>query len=263
MPILIATVAVAVIGLIIGLLLVYVGKKFAVEVDEIEVAVRGCLPGNNCGACGFAGCDALATAISKGEAPVNSCPVGGPAVADQIGQIMGVESESVTKRVAYVKCSGDCENAPMAANYVGIHDCRSAVAAGLGPKGCSFGCLGFGSCVEACEFNAISIVNGVARVNRGACVACGRCVASCPKGLIELIPDPSQYAVRCANKDKGPKVKKVCSVGCIGCGICQKQCEHDAVHVEGNIAKIDYEKCQNCGKCAEKCPAKIIEKRFA
>ena len=262
MPILIATVSVAVIGLIIGILLVFIGKRFAVEIDEREAAIRNFLPGNNCGGCGYAGCDALAAAISSGEAPVTACPVGGAKVADEIGQIMGIETEMLEKKVAYVMCAGNCDTASQSANYVGIHDCASAVSAGLSPKGCSYGCLGFGSCVQACPYNAIHIVNGIARVNRNACLGCGLCVASCPKHLIELIPDASQYAVRCVNKDKGAKVKKVCTAGCIGCGICQKQCANDAVQLTGSISKIDYEKCQNCGKCAEKCPVKVIEKRF-
>ena len=260
--ILYATLSVSIIGLLIGLMLVKVGKTFAVEKDEKEEAIRNCLPGNNCGGCGYAGCDALAEAISKGDAPVGGCPVGGETVAEQIGQIMGVEVDPSGRKVAYVKCSGDCEKAAHKANYIGIDNCAAAVAAGIGTKSCDFGCLGYGSCVKACPFDAIHIVNGIARVNRNACKACGKCVATCPKHLIELIPDKAQYAVGCSNLDKGPAVKKVCSVGCIGCSICVKQCENDAVHVENSVSKIDYEKCVNCGKCAEKCPVKIIEKRY-
>ncbi len=260
--ILIATLSVAVIGLLIGLMLVNVGKKFAVEVDEKEAAVRDCLPGNNCGGCGFAGCDALAAAIAKGEAPVDGCPVGGAPVAAKIGNIMGVETDAADRKVAYVMCSGDCDKTFRTANYIGIEDCAAAATNGLGNKSCTFGCLGFGTCVKACPFDAIHIVNGVAKVDRNACKACGRCVAACPKHLIELIPDNAKYAVRCVNKEKGPAVKKSCTAGCIGCGICQKQCESDAVHVVNFISHIDYDKCQNCGKCAEKCPVKVIEQRF-
>ena len=262
-PILIATVSVAVIGLLIGLMLVGVGKKFAVQIDEKEAAVRECLPGNNCGGCGYAGCDAMAAAIAAGEAPVNGCPVGGNPVAEKIGAIMGVETDPSGRKVAYVKCAGDCDHTHKRANYVGIADCNAVVTNGLVDKSCSYGCLGYGSCVSACQLDAIHIVNGIARVDRNACKACGACVAACPKHLIELIPDSAQYAVRCANKDKGPAVKKECTTGCIGCSICVKQCENDAVHVDASLSKIDYEKCVHCGKCAEKCPAKIIEQRYA
>ncbi len=262
-PILTATVCVALIGLIIGILLVNLGRKFAVEVDPKEEAVRSALPGNNCGACGYAGCDAMAAAIARGEAPVNGCPVGGDPVGEVVAQIMGVEMTAAAKKVAFVKCSGDCERAEHTANYVGINDCRAAVSAGLDAKGCKQGCLGFGSCEKACPFDAIHVINGVAYVNRVKCRACGKCVSACPKQLIEILPDLNQYAVACSNTEKGKAVKAVCSAGCIGCGICVKQCENDAVHVTSNLSKIDYDKCQNCGKCAEKCPVKVISKRYA
>ena len=133
-----ATIAVGMIGLLLGLLLVTVDKKFKVETDPKEQAIREFLPGNNCGACGYAGCDAMASAIIHEEAPVNGCPVGGPAVAEQIAQIMGVEASETEKMVAFVKCSGDCENAQARAHYVGINDCISAFASGLSPWTCDY-----------------------------------------------------------------------------------------------------------------------------
>jgi Na+-translocating ferredoxin:NAD+ oxidoreductase RNF subunit RnfB len=256
--ILIATVVVAVIGLLVGLMLVTVGKKFEVAVDPREAAVRECLPGNNCGGCGFAGCDALSAAIVQGEAPVNACPVGGKKVGDKIAGIMGVEANETEKKVAFVKCAGDCDHVNARSNYVGIHDCASAVASGLNPNECDHGCLGFGTCTKACPFGAISVQNGVAVVDRDKCMACGKCIAVCPKHLIEILPASAPYAVRCSSKDRGPAVKKACSAGCLGCSACVKQCENDAIHMEGNVAHIDYEKCVGCGKCAAKCPAKSI-----
>lgn len=259
--VIIATVVVGVIGLVMGLLLITVDKKFKVQVDEKEAAIREYLPGNNCGACGYAGCDAMASAIIHEEAPVNGCPVGGAAVAEKIAQIMGVEAEEAEKMVAFVKCSGDCEHAASRAHYVGITDCASAFASGLSPWTCDYGCLGFGSCAAACPFDAIEVVEGVACVDRNKCRACGKCVSACPKHLIELLPDKAQYAVRCSNRDRGAAVKKVCKAGCIACKLCEKQCENDAVHVENNVSHIDYAKCIGCGKCAEKCPVKVICKR--
>ena len=261
-PILYATLSVAIIGLLIGFMLVKVGKKFAVEVNEKEAAVRNCLPGNNCGGCGYAGCDALAAAIAEGIASVDSCPVGGAPVAEQIGQIMGVEADPAGKKVAYVKCAGDCEHALQKANYIGVGDCNAAVNAGVGSKACNFGCLGLGSCVKACPFDAIHIINGVARVDRNTCKACGKCVIACPKHLIELIPDSAQYMVQCSSTDKGAAVKKACSTGCIGCSLCVKQCENEAIAVTNFLSAIDPLKCVGCGKCAEKCPVNVIEKRY-
>ena len=263
MSIIIATtVVLAVVGLLIGLLLVSANEKFKVEVDPREEAVRECLPGNNCGGCGMAGCDALAAAIVKGEAPVNGCPVGGERVAAQISKIMGVEAESTGKRVAFVKCAGTCEDAPRKCNYIGIETCEAAaIIPGKSIKSCQYGCLGFGSCVKACQFDAIHIVNGIAEVDRTKCYGCGACVATCPQHLIEIVPDNSVYAVRCSNHDKGATVRKECASGCFGCGVCVKQCEHNAITVVGNLAHIDGDKCVGCGKCAGKCPAKIIRVR--
>lgn len=250
----------AVLGILIGVLLGVAGKVFAVEVDERVTQVRESLPGNNCGGCGYPGCDGLAEAIIAGEAEINACPVGGTAVSAKIAEIMGVESaDEAARQVAYVKCAGTCERVKNQYNYVGEMDCReAAMVPGRGEKACSYGCLGLGSCVKECPFDAIHIKDGIAEVDKEKCVACGRCVAICPNHVIDLIPYDSAYMVQCNSKDKGKEVMAVCETGCIGCGICVKQCEFDAITLEDNLAKIDGSKCQGCGKCAEKCPKKVI-----
>ena len=259
MAVLIATVVVAVVGLIIGILLGVAGEKLKVEVDEKEIAVRQELPGNNCGGCGYAGCDGLAKAIALGEAPADACPVGGAAVAEKICAIMGVEASVKDRKVAFVKCQGTCDKTKIKYNYYGIHDCRKlALIPGRGDKACSYGCLGYGSCMKECQFGAITIVDGVAVIDKEKCVACGKCVAACPNHLIEIIPYEAQQKVACSSNDKGKAVKQVCDAGCIGCMMCTKVCESGAITVENNLAKIDYSKCTHCGKCAEKCPVKII-----
>ncbi|MBQ7278756.1 MAG: RnfABCDGE type electron transport complex subunit B [Clostridia bacterium] len=258
MVILITTLVITLIGVIVGVGLVYTGKKFFVPVDEREAEVRECLPGNNCGGCGYAGCDALAAAIVAGEAPVNGCPVGGQPVAEKIGGIMGTEAEATKKKVAFIRCKGTCEAAGQQGSYVGVQDCRAAVLSGIHIKDCDYGCLGLGSCVKTCPQKAIYVKDGVALVNPGKCVGCGLCVKACPKGLIELVPEGQKIAVQCRNQDKGPLVKKVCTAGCIGCSLCTKQCEFDAIHMDGNVAKVDYDKCTQCGKCAQKCPVQVI-----
>lgn len=257
--ILIAAVIVAVIGLILGLFLGVAGEKFKVEVDEKEVAVRAELPGNNCGGCGYAGCDGLAAAIAKGEAEVSACPVGGADCAARIGEIMGISAGNAKKMVAFVKCAGTCDKTNTDYEYYGVEDCKmlSFVPNG-GPKTCNYGCLGYGSCVKACPFDAIHIIDGVAKVDKDQCKACKKCIAACPKNLIELVPYDSKHLVQCSSKDRGVDVKKGCQVGCIGCKMCEKVCEVGAITVTDNVAHIDTEKCTNCGKCAEKCPVKII-----
>lgn len=257
--ILIAALIVSVIGLFIGLFLGIAGIKFKVEVDPKEEAVLASLPGNNCGGCGFAGCSGLAAAIAKGEAATNACPVGGEEVGKKIAEIMGVVAESAEPMVAYVHCQGDCEKAKVDYDYTGAEDCRmmSFVPNG-GPKACNSGCLGYGTCVKVCPFDAIHIVNGVAVVDKEACKACGKCVAICPKHIISMVPKKATTMVACSSTDKGPVAMKACDVACIGCGICVKNCPSQAIKVENFHAIIDYEKCTSCGACVEKCPKKAI-----
>ncbi len=257
--ILIATGVVAAVGLLIGIFLGIAGIKFKVETDEREEAVLAALPGNNCGGCGYPGCSGLAAAIVSGQAPVGGCPVGGQKVADVIAEIMGQDAGASVRQVAFVKCHGNCENAKTDYEYVGTKDCRMAVfTPGGGPKSCNAGCMGYGSCVDVCPFDAIHVDRGVAVVDREACKACGKCVDICPKHLIELVPYAAAYAVACASRDKGPQVMKSCQVGCIGCMLCQKNCPKDAVTVEDFLAHIVQEKCVGCGICAQKCPRKSI-----
>ncbi|MBO6214852.1 MAG: RnfABCDGE type electron transport complex subunit B, partial [Lachnospiraceae bacterium] len=264
MGVVLATVILGVSGCLIGFFLCIASEKFKVEVDERETAIIGVLPGNNCGGCGYAGCSGLAAAIVKGEAPVNGCPVGGEPVAAKVGDIMGVAAEAGVRKVAYVKCSGDCEKAKENYKYIGVEDCNAmAFVPGKGPKACDYGCMGFGSCVKACPFDAIHIIDGIAKVDKEACKACGKCIDTCPNHLIELIPYDASYAVACSSPQKGKEVMAVCAAGCIGCHMCEKQCLSDAIHVEGNVAHIDQEKCSRCGACAEKCPKKVIKRLTA
>lgn len=247
-----------VMGVVFAILLGVAAKVFAVEVDERVPLVRECLPGANCGGCGFPGCDGLAAAIVEGNAPVNGCPVGGAACAAKVAEVMGVEAVTGERNVAHVHCNGGC-NAVDKTKYEGLEDCTAAMRVANGPKACSFGCMGLGSCVKACAFDALHIIDGVAKVDTDKCVACGKCVDACPKKLIDLLPESKKVHVNCVNRDKGPEVVKVCSVGCIGCKMCEKTCKFDAIHVEGGVAKIDYDKCKNCKMCAKVCPKNCIE----
>ena len=258
--VLIAVAVVAGTGILIGVVLGVANIKLHVDVDEKEAAVLGVLPGNNCGGCGFPGCSGCAAAIASGKALVNQCPVGGAPVAAQIAEIMGTDAGSEEKQVAYVHCNGTCENASSQYTYSGAMDCRVInQLPGNGPKTCTYGCLGGGSCVSVCQFDAIHIVNGVAVVDKEACKACKKCIEICPRHLIDLIPYSSTEVVRCKSNDPGQKVNKYCKVGCIACRICEKNCPVGAIKVENNVASIDQSKCTHCGLCAQKCPKKAIE----
>ena len=172
---------------------------------------------------------------------------------------MGVAAEEGTKQVAFVKCAGTCEKAGHDYEYTGVEDCAAmAFIPGGGAKSCSYGCLGFGNCVKACPFDAIHVVDGIAKVDKEVCKACGKCVAVCPKHLIELIPYEQKTFVRCNSNAKGKVQLAICQAGCIGCRICEKNCEAGAITVTNFLAHIDAEKCTNCGICAEKCPRKSI-----
>lgn len=256
--IILAVVIVGVVGLVFGLILAFASVVFAVETDEREEKILSELPGANCGGCGFAGCSAYAAAVVKGEAPVNGCPVGKDAVASKIAQIMGVTAESVEKKIARVKCNGSCDKATDKYEYRGIEDCAAAAKLGGGAKACPSGCLGLGSCVKVCPYGAISVIDGVAVVDEDKCQACGLCVSKCPKSLIELISADKKYYVSCSNTEKGAVANKYCTVACIGCKLCEKNCSVGAIKVDNNLAKIDYTICINCGVCAEKCPKGAI-----
>lgn len=247
-----------VLGAVIGLLLAVASKIFHVETDERVEKITECLPGANCGGCGFAGCSGLAEAIVKGEAKTNACTVSGDETSSAIAEIMGVKAEKAVRMRAQVMCSGSKECAEHKLYYEGIKDCRAAAALGGGGKTCPNGCIGLGTCADACPFKAISIENGIAVVDYTKCRGCGVCVAACPKKIIELIPYDARHWVGCKSVTKGPQTKKMCAVGCIGCGICAKNCPEGAISVKDNIAHIDYSKCTACDVCVDKCPRKII-----
>ncbi len=249
-------------SLLFGAGLAFASQKFAIGTDPKEEQIRQVLPGVNCGACGYPGCDGFAAAVAAGQAPITGCTVGGSSVAQDIGLIMGLEAEETQRKVAKVLCAGDCDKATNKYHYDGIEDCVAASMLADGPKGCSFGCLGLGTCVRACPFDAIYIDKGIAVVDEEKCTGCEICVAVCPKNIIEMIPVSSQVQVMCKSEDKGRDVRKYCTVGCIACKICERACEYDAIKVENNVARIDYDKCVNCMVCAEKCPTKSIYADF-
>ena len=256
--VIISALILGVIGLILGAALSFASKAFFVEEDGRIAQITELLPGANCGGCGFAGCSNYAGAIVTEGEPINRCPSCKQDTLDRISEIVGVESAQAVKLTAYVRCNGGNNFANKKYEYYGMSDCAAASRLLDGFMECKYGCLGFGNCAAVCPYGAISIIDGVAAVDEQTCVGCGACVKACPKHVISLIDANSNVRIRCSNKDKGAVTKKNCSSGCLGCKICEKNCEKGAVKVVDNVAVIDYELCDCCGTCAEKCPAKII-----
>lgn len=269
MDILIAIAILGGLGLVFGLVLAAASKVFYVETDPRLDQLNACLPGANCGGCGFAGCGAYAEAVLKGEAPVGKCASGGNECAQAMAAIMGVQAEAVTRKVAMVRCSGartfDAEGnltkgAKMKANYEGFHDCLAASkVGGSGPLSCKFGCLGYGSCTRVCKYGAISVKNGVAVVDEDLCVGCMACAQVCPRKVITAVEPDRNVVIGCNSLAKGAVTNRACTIGCIGCGKCMKTCPSGAITITNNLAQIDYSKCTNCGECAKVCPKGLIK----
>jgi len=256
--ILIAFAVVGGVGLIAAVLLALASHFLFVKEDETVTKLRDVLPGVNCGACGYTGCDEYAKALADG-AKTNLCVPGADAVSQKISDILGVEFVDVIEKAAFVRCNGNTNDTERPNVYDGIPTCKAATMVYGGPNACKYSCLGCGDCAAACPVDAICVVDGIAHVNRKICIGCGLCAERCPKGIIELSPQIAKVAVMCSSCDKGAVARKKCKNACIGCKKCELNCPEKAITVKDNLANIDYTKCTSCGKCAEVCPTGCIK----
>ena len=247
------------LGVVAGLLLSIFSKIFAVPNDERIDAVRECLPGLNCGVCGYSGCDNYAAAIVKDGARTNRCVPGGDEAAKKISAVLGTEAEDVIETAAFVACGGCVpEVTSDMYDYQGEKTCAACNLYYKGKGVCDYACLGFGDCAKQCSFGAISFENGIASVDPAKCTGCTMCTKACPKNLIHIRELAKNVAVTCSSRDPGKIVIKKCSHGCIACKKCEKVCPNGAIKVENNVASIDYSKCTNCHACVEACPRSCI-----
>lgn len=243
------------LGLLSALGLGIASRAFHVDTDPRVQTIADLLPGANCGACGFAGCSGLANAIVSGSGKIEACSAVSDANRIEIASIMGVEVTQTAKRTAVIHCNFPAGGVGNKFDYVGVADCRAASLVAGGPKQCAYACVGLGTCKSVCPFDAVTMsASGLPHIIPEKCVACGKCVEACPKHIIDLAPVSCTVQVLCSSRDRGAQVKKLCSVGCINCMLCQRICPFEAIHVIDNIARIDYEKCRVCGLCVRECP---------
>lgn len=251
------------IGAVFGFILAIANKKFSMEVNPLIEEVEDVLPKGQCGACGYAGCAAYAEAVVLNkEVPPNLCVPGKDAVAKAVAQITGKVAEKVEPRVSHIRCRGTIDKATLSYKYKGIKDCAAANLIQGGPKGCKYGCIGFGTCVKKCPFGAMSMgEDGLPVVDVKKCTGCGKCEEACPKDVIQMISTNAIVKVECNSKDKGAVARKVCSTSCLGCGICAKNCTYGAIKIENNLAVVDSKICiEKCNEatCIAKCPTGAI-----
>lgn len=246
------------IGFTAALALGLAARKFAVEIDPRELALLEAMPGANCGACGYPGCSGYAKALAEGKADPNLCTPGGQETLERIAHILGVAAVAAEPKVAVVLCQGDNARAKNKYRYLGIEDCNAAQKLADGPKQCPGGCLGLGTCVRACPFDAIEITEeGLAVISREKCTGCTKCVAVCPRKVIAMRPLDATVHVLCNSRDKGAAVRKYCQVGCIACQICKKTAP-EAYVIENFLATVVYEHHEQAAAAIEKCPTKCI-----
>lgn len=251
------------LGLFFGFILAYANKKFSIEVNPLIHIVEDILPKGQCGACGYAGCMAYAEAVvTNAEVPPNLCTPGKDAVAKLVADLTGKAAAPMEPQIAQVKCAGTEEKAAKAYEYSGVEDCVAANLLFGGAKSCKYGCLGLGTCVKSCPFDAMTMsADGLPIINPDKCTACSKCVSVCPKQIITLMPIGAKVRVNCSSKDKGPVAKKACTIACIGCSLCMRQCPHGAIKMENNLAVVDSKICESvCTEalCLSKCPTKAI-----
>ncbi|MCP4650079.1 MAG: RnfABCDGE type electron transport complex subunit B [PVC group bacterium] len=258
-----AVASLAGLGLAFGLLLAWASKKFHIEEDPRVVKIKDFLPGANCGACGLAGCASFAEALVENKTELAFCVACSGENKQKIAEVLGISSpdkDTQVKKIAVIACGGGtrCKNK---FDYQGLEDCRSAVLYLGGHKECKYACVGQGTCIRVCPFDAIKMQpEGVPKVIGHKCRSCEKCIAVCPRNIIEMIQPKGKNKVyiNCSSQDKGAQVMKNCKVGCIACGKCVKACPVKAITIENNLAKIDYAECIGCKKCIDVCPTKVI-----
>jgi Na+-translocating ferredoxin:NAD+ oxidoreductase RNF subunit RnfB len=259
--IVITAVFAAILAFVLGIALGFFKEFFAVPQDPLVGQIREALPGANCGACGFPGCDGYAAAVAAGNADISRCSVGGKDAAEKLSALMGV-SANVTPIVAVLGCQGSRDHAPLKGTYTGLATCRGAKLSAGGTKLCAWGCLGYGDCTRVCKFGALSMGDkGLPVIDYAKCTGCKICVGECPQTILRAVPKETQGAMPvCSNRNPlKTMVMKTCKAGCIKCELCVKNCPENCITMVNGLPQVDYAKCTSCGTCVSKCPTKVFK----
>ena len=248
------------LGVSLAVLLSAANKKLYVYEDPRIDEIEALLPRNNCGACGTAGCRAFAEAAIRGDIAPGQCTVCTPAQRQTIASLLAVTVGGQEKRVARIACAGGRQVAINRAHYAGLESCRAAHLVAGGGKGCAWGCLGFGDCVDVCDFDAIHMDPfQLPVVHDALCIACNDCIEVCPKNLISLQNESHKLWVACSNRDFGAEAEAQCEVICNACGRCVADAPAGLIEIKENLAVIDYTKNALAAREAiERCPTGAI-----
>lgn len=250
-----------VLGGIFALVLLIASEKLRVKVAPKIEQIKNALPGLDCGACGYAGCMQYAKAVADNPELIGKCTPGGQKCAQQIAEILNLQvSGAGPAKRPVIHCRAHLQDKTFYAKYQGIPSCTAANAL-TNSQACNFGCLGFGDCVQACKFDALSIVDGLVVIDYEKCTGCGACSSTCPRNLIEMIPfhQENMLTVACSSKENPKTTRQMCKVGCIGCGLCAKQ--SDLFTVEENLAAVNYDSYnpdERAESARKKCPTGVI-----
>ena len=257
---LIALVLMVGLSLILAGLLALADRKLYVFEDPRISEVEGMLPHSNCGACGLPGCRAFAEKAVAGEITPGKCTVSNEETREIVARFLGVNVGGDEKRVARLACAGGSNAARQRARYVGVSTCRAANLVAGGGKGCAWGCLGYGDCMEVCDFNAIVMnEHALPVVDEERCTACGDCVEICPKVLFELHPVSHRLWVACKSLAFGDEAESECAVACNACGRCVADAPAGVLKIINNLAVVDYQlNDQTSPAIIQRCPTGAI-----
>lgn len=249
---------------VFGVVIFFLDKKLKVEEDPLVEKIMGVLPGVNCGACGLVSCHNFAEYCAQHKILDKACIPGGESVNQAIAALLGVTAAKVHRRVPVCACTTKKSAQKRPFDYDGPAGCSYAHLAG-GNLACKYGCLSLGDCARVCPVAAIAIVEGAVQIDYQKCIGCGKCAQICPRKLFTMVLKAEPlFFVACSNPEDTLETKKVCSAGCIGCGICVKAEPNSPFQLKDRLSVAQYDKLASCSietlrRISGKCPVLCID----